>query len=847
MYFRIKNKYIKIITFLLIILFLPSCAKEQDELGSSKPIDGKVQIALQLPSVKTPELRSTATDEETLVTNLSLFIFESATGNKEFSIRIDVPYTGASGDIDMSRWVSDQVILVLNSVILSDLDKSRNIHIVSNIAANKLASVTNEISLEAIISDAIAAEIAEPDADKPLLMHGVKKDHNFITDVRASISLVRNVAKVNMTVNTTDFTFGGVKYLLAPANQNLSVKMANVADRSYIVSALSSPTTANYISYDFKTITPSERGVGTTKSTFHSYINENLRTTYDVEKDATFVVLQIPYQKEGDVTVKTENYYKILINQENGYKINRNTIYDITLNISSLGGETDASAKLIEGILNILPWDENTIISDISQTFLTVKETVFNMGVSKDFYYATNAETGDCSLESGASWLTASFDATNNIKLTATGADYTVPRSTTLKIKVKNLTKVITVNQTPIITTGSITLNPKTIYISESPTFKDVALTVDPTASSWIKIDGDASIASCNYTTGTGNQTLRFTRGGTYDNTIYKFLNKSTLEYDEVKVCNLNMITPVDIVVASTGGTVTNTDVSALGGDANWVVDSKSSWITSAINNGGDLTFTAEAETSYIDREGFIIVRHINDINFKKTIKVIQSAKIIPIPPFDYLCVYYTWDSAAGNDLDTRTEFINTGINVGGSIDGCAVGYGRCNSAGVKNFLKWGADNMGSGGESVLVDMQALCVVQYFPILPAIINLDMYATWYGAKGTGIITAEVVAWQGGTMSLSNYVWKNTGGTEVHRSTRRMTVTQRYSNYNYLAQLQYNKNTQAANVVFQQAETRNAVRMVEVIDPNYPIRLPNESKDEYSIRIEAYSAKKSNQNK
>ena len=466
MYFRIENKYIKIITFLLIILFHPSCAKEQDELGNPKPIDGKVQIALQLPSVNTPELRSTATDEETLVKDLSLFIFDSTTGNKEFSIRIDVPYTGVSGDIDMSRWVSDQVIMVLNSVILADLNKARNIHIVSNIAESKLASVTNESSLEAVITDAITAEIAEPDVNRPLLMYGVKKDHNFINDVRASISLVRNVAKVKMTVNTNDFIFGGVKYLLAPANQNLSVKMANVADRSYIASALNSPSTTNYISYDFKTVAPSERGVGTTKSTTHAYINENLRTTYDEEKDATFLVIQIPYQKEGDTTVKTENYYKVLINKENGYKITRNTIYDITLNISSLGGETDASAKLVNGTLNILSWDENTIISDISQTYLTVKETVFDMGVSKNFYYATNAETGDCSLESGASWLTASFDATNNIKLTAVVADYTVPRSTTLKIKVKNLTKVITVNQTPIITTGSIRLIPKTIYFS---------------------------------------------------------------------------------------------------------------------------------------------------------------------------------------------------------------------------------------------------------------------------------------------------------------------------------------------------------------------------------------------
>lgn len=849
MYFRIKNKYIKIITFLLIILFLPSCAKEQDELGNSKSIDGKVQIALQLPSVNTPELRSTATDEETLVKDLSLFIFESSTGNKEFSIRIDVPYTGASADIDMSRWVSDQVIMVLNSVILADLDKARNIHIVSNIVESKLASVTNESSLEALITDAITAEIAQPDGNKPLLMHGVKKGHNFITDVRASISLVRNVAKVKMTVNTNDFIFGGVKYLLAPANQNLSVKMANVADCSNIVSALTSPSTANYISYDFKTVVPSERGVGTTKSTTHAYINENLRPTYDVEKDVTFVVLQIPYQKEGDTTVKTENYYKVLINQENGYKINRNTIYDITLNISSLGGETDASAKLVDGTLNILPWDENTIISDISQTYLTVKETVFDMGVSKNFYYATNAETGDCSLESGASWLTASFDATNNIKLTAAGADYTVPRSTTLKIKVKNLTKVITVNQTPIITTGSITLNPKTIYISEPTTFKDVTLAVSPTTSSWMMIDGNVSVASCNYTNGTGNQTLRFTRGTTYDNTTYKFLNKNTLEYDEVKVCNLGLsVTGEEIGIPGDGGTFTESDLAAYGGDASWVVKSKPSWITSASNIGGELHFTATAEPNELDRTGFITIAHVNDLNYTKTIKINQSAKYVRFPEFDYLVVRYrVGNRPSGSwDMDSGTFFKETGVS---DLDDKGVGYGTYGSSGVKssiiyrNFtvMQFGGDNRESGYETAFVNFTNLTTTVIYDDLPRYFNINLYARWWsnGIKGH-TINIDIVLYKGGTMRpVNTYDFENVGGIIQMQETYSVPLNvsntttpiapNNYHTSQSIGTIRYDKmkNTAIFTLNPAPASLRSVINNIEY--------LPGETKEEYGVRL------------
>lgn len=855
MYSRMKNKYFKIISFLTVALFFVSCSNEGEEFGGPKPvIDGKAQIALQLPSVNTPELRGTATDEETLVSNLSLFIFDAATGSKEFSIRIDVPYSGSSSEIDMSRWASDQVIMVLNSTILVDLDKSRNIHVISNIAESKLSSVTTESSLEAVITDAITSEIAEPDANKPLLMYGAKKDHNFLTDVRASISLVRNVAKVNMAVNTTDFTFGGARYLLAPGTENLSIKMANVADRSYVVPGSNNPAATTYISYDFKSVTPSERGSGTTKSITHSYINENLRTTYDVEKNATFIVLQIPYKKEGDATVKTENYYKILVNEENGYKINRNTIYDITLNISSLGGETDASAKLIEGTLNILPWDENTLVSDISQTFLTVKETVFNMGVNKDFYYATNAESADCSLEVGAAWLTASFDAANNIKLTASGADYTMPRSTTMKIKVKNLTKVITVNQTPVITTGSITLNPKIVYISETSTYKDVALTVNPTSSQWMKIEGDASIASCNTTTGTGNQMLRFNRGGTFDNTTYKFLNKNTMEYDEVKVCNLLLtVTSEEIGVPGDGGSFTESDLAAYGGSAEWVVKSKSDWITSASNIGGELHFTAAAEPSEQDRTGFIVIAHANDLNYTKEIKINQSAKYIRFPEFDYLVVRYrvgTNPTGGTWDMDSGTFFQETGIS---ELDHKGVGYGTTTSGGVisqiiyngsYNLMQFGGDNMQSGYETAFVNFANLTTTAIYDVLPRYFSIDLYARWWSDDYRGhTINVDIALYKGGIMrAVNTYDFENIGGITQLNDTYSVSLNvydrtcpiapASYSSSQSIGTIRYDKMKNTATFTLHPAPpiTRSANKPVEY--------LPGETKEQYGVRVSQY---------
>ncbi|WP_165043586.1 DUF4906 domain-containing protein [Dysgonomonas sp. ZJ709] len=865
-------KYIRRISFLIVALFLLSCSVDlDDELAKSKaPIDGKAVIALQLPTVQSDGATTRSADNESLINNISLFIFNKTTGAKEFYVRLNVP-TDPSTEVDMSRWASDQVIMLLNSAILSDLSISRNIHVVANVNESKLNAISSESNLKAVITDAITAEIAEPDTDKPFIMHGVKESHVFATDNRASVSLVRNIAKVQMTINTQNFTFGGAAISLAPLNQNPSVKMVNVADRTYLVSNTANPATATYFSYANKVVTPSERTATTTKTIAHSYIGENLRTTYDIEKNATYILLQIPYQKGVGGEIITDNYYKVLINKENGYKINRNTIYDLTLNISSLGGETDASAALIEGTLNILPWDENTVMSDISQTFLTVKETETAIGVKKDFYYATNAETSDCSLESGAPWLTASFDAANNIKLVADGADYTVPRTTTLKIKVKNLTKTITVNQAPtLVTDGSIKLDPKIIYISESPTFKDVALTVNPTTSLWTKIEGDVSVASCNFTTGTGNKTLRFTRGSTYANTTYKFVNNGTLEYDEVKVCNLNLTSSlVTLEVPNEGLSGDEGGIVALGGDADWRVKSKSSWITKAQYEGGKLVYVIPAaEPNQPDREGEIIIYHINDVNLTRTIIVKQSARYVNFANFDYLLVTYDWTGSSGVDMDTASEFRGTSMP---SVDGKPTGWSQGNnilydpSGSGKKILEWGGDNRAkAGSENIVIYMTDFASETNLKYLKErdirYIYVDLYATWFESSDIGSpILLKMQGFKNGSMvknpttdnrNTSFGTFTNVGGTLETNWAKDRSILSIYSTFNdaskfrthytKMGMITYDIDTGVATATI--GDGTRSILNTSNTSVGIPM-LPRETKDEYSTRLmQYYSTKK-----
>lgn len=139
----------------------------------------------------------------------------------------------------------------------------------------------------------------------------------------------------------------------------------------------------------------------------------------------------------------------------------------------------------------------------------------------------------------------------------------------------------------------------------------------------------------------------------------------------------------------------------------------------------------------------------------------------IKIGDIDFVTFRYLWESSSGRDLDTMTEALNSNVP---TIDNLAVGWsgpGNGDSS-VREVLKWGGDNTGSGKECVWMSVKDLRA-KYYDILPEETYFMAYATWFGSKGTGKCSFELVGYKGGTMSQDGYNFINTGGSVVYQNT------------------------------------------------------------------------------
>ena len=139
----------------------------------------------------------------------------------------------------------------------------------------------------------------------------------------------------------------------------------------------------------------------------------------------------------------------------------------------------------------------------------------------------------------------------------------------------------------------------------------------------------------------------------------------------------------------------------------------------------------------------------------------------IKIGDVDFVTFRYLWESSSGRDLDTMMEALNSNVP---TIDNLAVGWsgpGNGDSS-VREVLKWGGDNAGSGKECVWMSVKDLRA-KYYDILPEETYFMAYATWFGSKGTGKCSFELIGYKGGTMSQDGYNFINTGGSVVYQNT------------------------------------------------------------------------------
>lgn len=169
----------------------------------------------------------------------------------------------------------------------------------------------------------------------------------------------------------------------------------------------------------------------------------------------------------------------------------------------------------------------------------------------------------------------------------------------------------------------------------------------------------------------------------------------------------------------------------------------------------------------------------------------------IRIGDVDFITFRYLWEASSGRDLDTMTETLNSNIP---AIDNKAVGWaGPGNSdATVREVLKWGGDNTGSGKECVWVSVRDLRE-KYYATLPDETFFMAYATWFGSRGNGKCSFELVGYKGGTMTQSGYNFINNGGTVVYQNTYDFTcntskgASSYKTSYEKVARITYNKLT------------------------------------------------------
>ncbi len=194
-------------------------------------------------------------------------------------------------------------------------------------------------------------------------------------------------------------------------------------------------------------------------------------------------------------------------------------------------------------------------------------------------------------------------------------------------------------------------------------------------------------------------------------------------------------------------------------------------------------------------------------MNITYEVEIVDRTEQIIIDQFDFMTVRFGWLDGAGKDLDVLVAYEGTGT----SVDGLYVGFGqsatvpRVISPQSDAYLWWATDNMGySGYEGVLIGIKKY--IEAFPETNNLIDIFLYAAWYGQPITGNYTIELVTYLGGTMSISGSNFINIGGEQVSSDVFNVNTLNRptggIENYDNVGKISYNKTTQQSIVqIFQ----------------------------------------------
>lgn len=207
----------------------------------------------------------------------------------------------------------------------------------------------------------------------------------------------------------------------------------------------------------------------------YSYAND---WTKDTNRE-TYVLINVPVKDAGG-TITTQNYYKIPVNYrlpdgstvetESLYKLERNHLYDIQVNIDKKGDTDPHSAVTLNAGYTIQDWTTHEVLVSVEGiNFIYVKDTKISMPNSTQYTTTFQSSTPDVEISkitvNGATVANGSKEinivATPNAKSGTISITSPLPENFLAKeitFQVKNgagLTQDITVSQYPALYIGS--------------------------------------------------------------------------------------------------------------------------------------------------------------------------------------------------------------------------------------------------------------------------------------------------------------------------------------------------------------------------------------------------------
>lgn len=138
--------------------------------------------------------------------------------------------------------------------------------------------------------------------------------------------------------------------------------------------------------------------------------------------------------------------------------------------------------------------------------------------------------------------------------------------------------------------------------------------------------------------------------------------------------------------------------------------------------------------------------RTVGDVNIEHVYdghNHIWPPNTINFSDFTSVQLRYIWGVNDGNDLDTKSYYVNTPIS---NLNYYAVGWSWNFS--FAPYLYWGGDNVQSGAECIMFNIESM--IELESQMPDVMIMKICANWFGSRNIGNVTIECTAYKDGVI-------------------------------------------------------------------------------------------------